>query len=174
MIGNTDGLTGNEGEQMKKIESFRIDHTRLKRGVYVSRKDHVGTETVTTFDLRLKEPNNEPALSPAAAHTLEHIGATFLRNHLHYAEKVLYFGPMGCLTGFYLLLQGDYRSADIIPLIQELFRFCCDYEGDIPGASAVECGNHTLMDTAEAKAEAAKFLNEILLNPKEKNLVYPD
>ncbi|WP_320171614.1 S-ribosylhomocysteine lyase [Maridesulfovibrio sp.] len=159
---------------MKKIESFRIDHTRLKRGIYVSRKDAVGSECVTTFDLRMKEPNNEPALSPESAHTMEHIGATFLRNHAEYGDKVIYFGPMGCLTGFYLLLAGDYESVDIVDLVRGLFRFAADFEGDIPGASAVECGNYTFMDPAGAVIEAKKYCAEVLDVISLENLVYPE
>lgn len=158
---------------MNKIESFKIDHTRLERGIYVSRKDAVGSETVTTFDLRMKEPNKEAALDPAVAHTLEHIGATFLRNHEEYADSVLYFGPMGCLTGFYLLLKGGLDSKEVSPLIQQMFRFAAEFEGDIPGASAVECGNYKLMDLRGAKAEAEKYLVEILEGIGPKNLVYP-
>ncbi|CCO23091.1 S-ribosylhomocysteine lyase [Maridesulfovibrio hydrothermalis] len=159
---------------MKRIESFQIDHTQLKRGIYVSRKDSVGNETITTFDLRMKEPDKEPALDCAAAHTLEHIGATFLRNHNAFSEKIIYFGPMGCLTGFYLLLKGDFNSKDIVPLIQELFIFAADFEGDVPGASAVECGNHTLMDLPAAKSEAKKYYTEVLTKITRDNLIYPE
>ncbi|TIH13064.1 S-ribosylhomocysteine lyase [Marinifilum sp. JC120] len=159
---------------MNRIESFKIDHTLLKRGIYVSRRDEIGAENITTFDLRLKEPNNESVLDPAAAHTLEHIGATFLRNHAEYGEKVVYFGPMGCLTGFYLLLNGRYDSKDVVRLIQELFKFAADFEGDVPGASAVECGNYTLMDLAQAKQEAAKYYAEVLDGIGSDSLNYPE
>lgn len=159
---------------MNKIESFKIDHTKLKRGIYVSRRDEIGAENVTTFDLRVKEPNNESALDPAAAHTLEHIGATFLRNHSEFGDKIIYFGPMGCLTGFYLLLNGRYDSKDVVGLIQELFQFAADFEGDIPGASSVECGNYTLMDLPEAKAEAEKYYTEVLAGIGAENLNYPE
>ncbi|MFW5500519.1 MULTISPECIES: S-ribosylhomocysteine lyase [unclassified Maridesulfovibrio] len=159
---------------MNKIESFKIDHTRLKRGIYVSRRDQIGAENVTTFDLRVKEPNNEAALDSAAAHTLEHIGATFLRNHSEYGDKIIYFGPMGCLTGFYLLLNGKYDSKDVVDLIQELFKFAADFEGEVPGASAVECGNYTLMDLPLAKAEAAKYYAEVLDGIGSDNLNYPE
>lgn len=158
---------------MDTITSFTIDHTRLKRGVYVSRRDTVGDGVVTTFDLRLKEPNNEPALSSAAAHTIEHIGATFLRNHPTHAKAIIYFGPMGCLTGFYLLLSGNRESREIVPIVEELFRFTADFEGAVPGVSPVECGNHTLMDLSCAKEEAARYHNEILTDIKEENLLYP-
>ncbi|ACS81795.1 S-ribosylhomocysteine lyase [Maridesulfovibrio salexigens] len=159
---------------MNKIESFKIDHTKLKRGIYVSRRDQIGAENVTTFDLRVKEPNNEAALDSAAAHTLEHIGATFLRNHSEYGDKIIYFGPMGCLTGFYLLLNGKYDSKDVVSLIRELFKFAADFEGDVPGASAVECGNYTLMDLSLAKTEAAKYYAEVLDGIGLDNLNYPE
>ncbi len=158
---------------MKRIESFCINHTRLKRGIYVSRRDLVGSEAVTTFDLRMKEPNNEPALNSASAHTLEHIGATFLRNHKEYSNRILYFGPMGCLTGFYLLIKGDLNSEDVVPVVREMFRFAADFDGEVPGASAVECGNYKLMDLKEAKAEARKYVTEVLESPVSENLVYP-
>ena len=159
---------------MKQITSFTIDHTRLKRGVYVSRTDTVGTNVITTFDLRMKEPNNEPAFEPAAAHAIEHIAATYLRNHPKYGQDVIYFGPMGCLTGFYLLLGGQYESTEIAPLISELFKFIADFEGEVPGATAVECGNHTLMDLTAAKQEAAKYYQEILADMSAVNLIYPE
>jgi len=158
---------------MKKIQSFTIDHTRLKRGIYVSRKDTLGDQTVTTFDLRLKEPNNEPALTAASAHTIEHIGATFLRNHQRYETKTIYFGPMGCLTGFYLLLKGDLESKDIVSVIQELFDYISDFEGDVPGATPVECGNYLFMDLPAARMEARKYSEEILLNIDVRHLCYP-
>ncbi|WP_432738742.1 S-ribosylhomocysteine lyase [Maridesulfovibrio sp. FT414] len=158
---------------MNRIGSFKIDHTRLKRGIYLSRRDAVGAETVTTFDLRMKEPNNEPALSSAVAHTIEHIGATFLRNHEGYGDKIIYFGPMGCLTGFYLLLNGDLKSVEIVPLIEDLFGFAAEFDGEIPGASAVECGNYTLMDPAGAREEARRFFVEVLNKITPENLVYP-
>lgn len=119
---------------MKKIPSFTVDHIRLLRGIYVSRKDTVGSEIVTTFDIRMKEPNREPALSPSAIHTMEHLAATFLRNHAEWADKIIYWGPMGCLTGNYLVVKGDLTSADILPLMIETFRFIADYEGEIPGS----------------------------------------
>ena len=131
---------------MEKIPSFTIDHIRLLRGIYVSRKDHVGTEIVTTFDVRMKEPNREPALSPSAIHTIEHLAATFLRNHPVWADKIIYWGPMGCLTGNYLVVKGDLKSADILPLMIETFRFIADYEGEVPGATAKDCGNYLMMN----------------------------
>ncbi len=158
---------------MKKIPSFTIDHIRLLRGIYVSRKDEVGNETVTTFDIRMKEPNREPALSPAAIHTIEHLAATFLRNHPVWADKVIYWGPMGCLTGNYLVMKGDLRSEDIVDLVKETFRFIAGFEGEIPGASAKDCGNYLMMNLPMAKWEADKFLHEVLEKLTEDNLNYP-
>lgn len=158
---------------MEKIASFTIDHRKLKRGLYVSRKDIVGNETVTTFDIRMKEPNKEAALNVAAVHTIEHIGATFLRNHKRYAGKTIYFGPMGCLTGFYLILKGDLDSEDIVPLAQEMFKFISEFEGEIPGATEVECGNYRLMDLPQARVDAGKFQTEVLLHLDESQLAYP-
>ena len=158
---------------MKKIPSFTIDHLRLLRGIYVSRQDQVGHETVTTFDIRMKEPNREPALGQGALHTIEHLAATFLRNHPTWAEKIIYWGPMGCLTGNYLLVKGDLSSADILPLMIETFRFIAEYEGDVPGAAAKDCGNYLLQDLPMARWEARKYLTEVLEVAKEENLVYP-
>ena len=158
---------------MKKIPSFTIDHLRLLRGIYVSRQDQVGHETVTTFDIRMKEPNREPVLGQGALHTIEHLAATFLRNHPTWAEKIIYWGPMGCLTGNYLLVKGDLCSADILPLMIETFRFIAEYEGDIPGAAAKDCGNYLLQDLPMARWEARKYLTEVLEVAKEENLVYP-
>lgn len=159
---------------MKKIASFTIDHIRLKRGIYVSRQDSIGNDVVTTFDVRMKEPNREPALSPSALHTIEHLAATFLRNHPVWADRIVYWGPMGCLTGNYLLLRGDLTSADILPLITETFRFIANFDGDVPGASARDCGNYLLMNLPEARWEAAKYLNEVLECATKENLNYPD
>jgi len=159
---------------MDKIDSFTIDHTRLKRGIYVSRRDTVGSQIVTTFDLRMKEPNNEPALDSASAHTIYHIGATFLRNHKEFGNSILYFGPMGCLTGFYLLLADDVDSKQITSLIRELFKHVADFTGEIPGASPIECGNYTLMNLPEAQREAEKYYLQILQDIQQKNLVYPE
>ena len=158
---------------MKKIPSFTIDHNRLVRGIYVSRQDRVGDETITTFDIRMKEPNREPALGQGALHTIEHLAATFLRNHPVWSEKIIYWGPMGCLTGNYLLVKGDLRSADILPLMIETFRFIAAYEGEIPGAAAKDCGNYLLQDLPMARWEARKYLTEVLEVAKEENLVYP-
>ncbi|MDE7063654.1 MAG: S-ribosylhomocysteine lyase, partial [Lachnospiraceae bacterium] len=127
---------------MEKITSFTIDHIRLQPGVYVSRKDHVGAEVITTFDLRMTSPNEEPVMNTAEVHTIEHLAATYLRNDPKYQDKVVYFGPMGCRTGFYLLLAGDYESKDIVPLMIALFEFIRDFKGEVPGASPRDCGNY--------------------------------
>jgi len=127
---------------MEKIASFTIDHIKLQPGVYVSRKDHVGAEVITTFDLRMTSPNDEPVMNTAEVHTIEHLGATFLRNHKDFSDKTVYFGPMGCRTGFYLLLAGDYESKDIVPLMIEMFEFIRDFRGDVPGAAPKDCGNY--------------------------------
>ena len=158
---------------MKKIPSFTIDHILLKRGIYVSRQDVVGNETVTTFDVRMKDPNREPVLSPSAIHTIEHLAATFLRNHPVWADKIIYWGPMGCLTGNYLIVKGDITSAEILPLVKETFAFVASYDGEVPGATARDCGNYLLMNLPEARWEANKYLNEVLERATEENLVYP-
>ena len=159
---------------MNKIPSCTIDHNRLLRGIYVSRKDAVGTETVTTFDIRMKEPNREPVVHAGALHTIEHLAATFLRNDSEWKDRVIYWGPMGCLTGNYLILQGDLQSEDIVDLMRRTFRFIADYEGEIPGAAPQDCGNWLLHDLPMARWEARKFLNEVLDNIKPENLHYPE
>jgi S-ribosylhomocysteine lyase len=148
---------------MKKIPSFTIDHNRLLRGIYVSRKDEVGGETVTTFDIRMKEPNREPALGQGALHTIEHLAATYLRNHPTWADKIVYWGPMGCLTGNYLLMKGNLESEDIVELM----------EGEIPGAAPQDCGNYLLHDLPMAKWESRKYLTEVLEKITLENLHYP-
>lgn len=158
---------------MKTIPSFTIDHIHLLRGIYVSRKDIIGGETVTTFDIRMKEPNREPALGQGAIHTIEHLAATYLRNHPVWADKIVYWGPMGCLTGNYLLMKGDLDSKDIVELMKETFAFIANYEGDIPGAAPKDCGNWLLHDLPMAKWEAKKYLCEVLENITEANLKYP-
>ena len=159
---------------MEKIASFKIDHTRLLRGIYVSRKDYLqGGDVVTTFDIRMKLPNREPAVSQSALHTIEHLAATYLRNHPQWGSKVVYWGPMGCCTGNYLLLQGDLSSRDIVPLMQELFAFIADFDGDIPGATAMECGNYMLNNLPMARWEARKYLVEVLNCIGDENLEYP-
>ncbi|HBV68279.1 MAG TPA: S-ribosylhomocysteine lyase, partial [Clostridiales bacterium] len=127
---------------MKKIESFQVNHLLLKRGIYVSRKDIVGENTVTTFDIRMKEPNNEPVINTAELHAIEHLGATFLRNHKQYDTLTVYFGPMGCRTGLYVIFKGDLKSDDVVGIIKEMFEFIMNYEDEIPGADPRSCGNY--------------------------------
>ena len=158
---------------MEKITSFTINHLLLQPGVYVSRKDPVGGTIVTTFDLRMTSPNEEPVMNTAEVHAIEHLGATFLRNHKEWSPKVLYFGPMGCRTGFYLLLSGDYESKDIVPLMIEMWEFIRDYEGEIPGASPRDCGNYLDMNLPMAKYLAKKYLDEVLYHITADRLVYP-
>jgi len=158
---------------MKKIPSFTIDHDKLLRGIYVSRKDSVGGDTVTTFDIRMKEPNREPALHQGALHTIEHLAATFLRNDEEWQDRIVYWGPMGCLTGSYLLVKGDLESKDIVELMKRTFQFIANYEGEIPGAAPKDCGNYLLQDLPMARYEAKKYLTEVLEVIKEENLIYP-
>lgn len=158
---------------MNKIPSFTINHDRLLRGIYVSRKDQIGTETITTFDIRMKEPNREPALHIGALHTIEHLAATYLRNDPEWRDRIVYWGPMGCLTGNYLLLRGDLASEDIVELMRRTFRFIADFEGDIPGAAPRDCGNYLLHDLPMARYEARRFLNEVLDCIGPDNLHYP-
>ena len=158
---------------MEKIPSFTIDHNRLKRGIYVSRQDNVGNEVVTTFDIRMKEPNREPVLQPEAIHTIEHLAATYLRNDPEWKNSIIYWGPMGCLTGNYLLMKGNLKSADIVELMRRTFRFIADYEGEIPGAAPKDCGNYLLHNLPLARLEARKFVEEVLDNITEENLIYP-
>jgi len=158
---------------MDKIPSFTIDHNKLKRGIYVSRKDNVGNDVVTTFDIRMKEPNREPILEQGAIHTMEHLAATFLRNDPEWKDRVLYWGPMGCLTGNYLLMKGDLQSADIVDLMRRTFEFVANFEGEVPGAAAKDCGNYLDQNLAMAKYESQKFLTEVLENLSDANLIYP-
>lgn len=159
---------------MDKITSFTIDHLKLLPGVYVSRKDQTGTTTVTTFDIRMTRPNYEPVMNTAEVHTIEHLGATFLRNHEKWRDRVLYFGPMGCRTGFYLLLSGGLTSAEIIPLMREMFLFIKDFEGDVPGACAKDCGNYLDMNLPMARYLADRFLREVLEQIGDDRLIYPE
>ena len=159
---------------MEKITSFTIDHLKLFPGVYVSRKDKAGESVVTTFDIRMTRPNFEPVMNTAEVHTFEHLGATYLRNREDYSDKVLYFGPMGCRTGFYLLLAGDYQSKDIVPLMVDMFTFIRDFEGDVPGAAARDCGNYLDMNLGMARYLADRFLREVLDSIDDTRLVYPD
>ena len=157
---------------MEKIASFTVDHLRLLPGIYVSRKDTLASDVITTFDLRMTRPNFEPVMNTAEIHAREHLGATYLRNHKEFGQKTIYFGPMGCRTGFYLLLKGDYESKDIVELMIELYKFIKDYEGEIPGQRPKDCGNYLDMNLGMAKYLADKYL-EVLLNISEKNLIYP-
>ena len=158
---------------MEKITSFTIDHLRLLPGVYVSRKDHAGDAVVTTFDIRMTRPNFEPVMNTAEVHTMEHLGATFLRNDPEFKDRVLYFGPMGCRTGFYLLLAGDYESRDIAPLMTRMFTFMRDFEGQVPGAAPKDCGNYRDMNLPMTKLLADKYLKEVLEGISEERLIYP-
>ena len=158
---------------MEKIQSFTIDHIKLQPGLYVSRLDKVGAETVTTFDLRLTSPNEEPVLNTAEVHTIEHLAATYLRNEPEWKDKVLYFGPMGCRTGFYLLLAGEHTSRDVLPLVQDCFRFVADFRGEVPGASAKDCGNYLDMNLPMANYWGKKYCR-LLENIEESRLVYPE
>ena len=158
---------------MDKIPSFTIDHNKLLRGIYVSRVDVFNGVTITTFDIRMKEPNRQPVLGQAGLHTIEHLAATYLRNNDEWKDKIVYWGPMGCLTGNYLLMKGDLESKDIVELMQETFRFIAEYKGEIPGAAPKDCGNYLLQDLPMAQWEAAKYLHEVLENITEENLNYP-
>lgn len=159
---------------MEKIASFTVNHLTLLPGIYVSRKDMVGSETITTFDLRMTRPNFEPVMNTAEVHTLEHLGATFLRNHKEYKDRVIYFGPMGCRTGFYLVLAGDYTSRDVVPLVTEMYAFMKDFEGEVPGAAARDCGNYLDMNLNMAKYVARRYYDEVLTDISEERLVYPE
>ena len=159
---------------MEKIASFTIDHIKLKPGVYVSRKDVVGDQIITTFDLRMTSPNDEPVMNTAEVHTIEHLGATFLRNHKEFGTKTIYFGPMGCRTGFYLLLAGDYESKEIVQLITEMYTCIRDFHEEVPGASAKDCGNYLDMNLGMANWLAKRYLDEVLTNISEDRLIYPE
>ena len=154
---------------MEKITSFTIDHIKLEPGIYVSRKDYVGEEIITTFDLRMTSPNDEPVMNTAEVHTIEHLAATYLRNDKEYGDKTIYFGPMGCRTGFYLLLAGDYQSWDIVELITKLYEIIRDFEGEVPGASAKDCGNYLDMNLGMAKYLAKRYLTQTLYDIDEKH-----
>ena len=158
---------------MEKIASFTIDHIKLQPGVYVSRKDRIGAETVTTFDLRITSPNDEPVMNTAEVHAMEHLGATYLRNDETWKDRVVYFGPMGCRTGFYLLLAGDLTSEEVLPLVRDCFRFMADFGGEIPGASAKDCGNYLDMNLSMAKYWAKRYA-DLLDNIPADRLIYPE
>lgn len=159
---------------MEKIASFTIDHLKLVPGVYVSRKDTIGKEVITTFDLRMTSPNDEPVMNTAEVHTIEHLAATFLRNHPVYGNKTIYFGPMGCRTGFYLLLAGNLTSKEILPLMIEMFEFIRDFNGEVPGASPKDCGNYLDMNLPMANYLAKRYLDNVLYNINDSRLIYPE
>ena len=159
---------------MEKIASFTVNHLTLEPGIYVSRKDHIGSEVITTFDLRMTRPNFEPVMNTAEIHTMEHLGATFLRNDPEYKDKTIYFGPMGCRTGFYIILAGDLESQDIVPLITKMYEFIRDFKGEVPGASPRDCGNYLDMNLGMANFLAKRYLDNTLYNITDKHLVYPE
>ena len=157
---------------MEKIASFQINHLKLLPGLYVSRRDKFGSTVLTTFDMRFKKPNKEPVADMPALHTIEHLGATFLRSHKEWSKRVVYFGPMGCRTWFYVILQGDLSSRDAAPLIIELMEWISAFKGEIPGATPAECGNYSEQNLNMAKWEASRYL-KILKKGAEENFVYP-
>ncbi len=159
---------------MDKIKSFTIDHIKLKPGIYVSRQDHVGSETITTFDIRMTSPNDEPVMNTAEVHTIEHLGATFLRNDSEWKEKVIYFGPMGCRTGFYMVLAGDLTSRDVLPLVKRMYEFMASFEGEVPGASPKDCGNYLDMNLNMAKFLSKRFLDNVITDITDERLFYPE
>ena len=159
---------------MEKITSFTIDHIKLIPGVYVSRIDYVAGHPITTFDLRMTSPNDEPVMNTAEMHTVEHLAATFLRNHAEYKDKTIYFGPMGCRTGFYLLLAGKYKSKDIVPLMVEMFDFIANFHDEVPGAYGKDCGNYLDRNLPMARYIAKKYLDEVLTDITDERLVYPE
>ncbi|MFI3320682.1 MAG: S-ribosylhomocysteine lyase [Rikenellaceae bacterium] len=158
---------------MEKIPSFSINHDDLLRGVYVSRKDYLGSEVVTTFDVRMKEPNREPALGCGELHTIEHLAATFLRNHPKWGSEIVFWGPMGCCTGNYFLMKGDFEARDIVELMRETFEFIATFDGEVPGMAARDCGNYLLHNLPMARYEARKYVDEVLSHMTEANMVYP-
>lgn len=159
---------------MKKIASFTIDHERLLRGVYVSRRDTTPKgDIITTFDVRMTEPNRQQAISPEALHAIEHLAATFLRNDAEWADKIVYWGPMGCCTGSYLLMQGELTPEEILPLLRRTFSFIADFEGEVPGATPRDCGNYSFMDLPAAKEAARRYLEEVLLPITPAQMTYP-
>ncbi|MBO5486342.1 MAG: S-ribosylhomocysteine lyase [Eubacterium sp.] len=157
---------------METIASFTVNHMRLLPGVYVSRKDSTGNDVVTTFDIRMTRPNFEPVMNTAEIHTIEHLGATFLRNHEEWGDKVVYFGPMGCRTGFYLIMAGDYESEDMIPLLREMFEFIRTYEGEVPGAAPECCGNYMDLNLPMAKLLADRYIDQVLTGITQDRLKY--
>ncbi len=158
---------------MKKIASFTVNHLDLLRGVYVSRRDMMGENTLTTFDIRMKRPNLEPVINTGELHAMEHLGATFLRNHGVWDEKTVYFGPMGCRTGFYVIFKGNLQPRDVLSILREMFEFMAEFRDEVPGATARDCGNYLDMNLPMARFEAKRFLEEVLKDIREENLVYP-
>lgn len=159
---------------METIKSFTVNHIDLLPGLYVSRKDMVGDQVITTFDMRVTRPNLEPVMDTGAIHTMEHLFATYLRNDEEWKDRVIYFGPMGCRTGFYVVLAGDLDSKDVVPLITRMYEFISTFEGDVPGASPRDCGNYLDMNLGMARFLAKKYLDNTLRNIDEKHLVYPE
>lgn len=158
---------------MEKIASFTVNHMDLQAGIYVSRRDNVNGNVITTFDLRMKRPNYEPVMNTAEMHTIEHLGATFLRNHKDYKDKIIYFGPMGCRTGFYLIVSGDYESEDMVELVTEMYQFVSTFDDEVPGASPMDCGNYLDMNLPMARYEAKSYLENTLCNITRDRLIYP-
>ena len=158
---------------METIASFTVDHLNLLTGLYVSRIDRVGGTNVVTFDLRMTRPNREPAMDTAAVHAIEHLGATYLRNRPDWGGRIVYFGPMGCRTGFYMIVAGDASTQDVFPLLKDMLSFIAAFEGEIPGASAAQCGNFLDMNLGMAKFHAQKYLREVFERPDEARMRYP-
>lgn len=158
---------------MDLIESFQVNHLKLKPGLYVSRKDHIGDETLTTFDIRMTNPNEEPVMETDAVHAIEHLGATFLRNDETIKDETIYFGPMGCRTGFYLIMAGDLTSKDVSDKIKEMFQFIIEFNEEIPGANAKECGNYSDMNLKMAKYHSQKYFDQVISKIKKSQMVYP-
>ncbi|MEZ3560632.1 MULTISPECIES: S-ribosylhomocysteine lyase [Duncaniella] len=159
---------------MNKIPSFTIDHNRLLRGIYVSRRDTTPSgDVITTFDVRMTEPNRQPALTPESLHALEHLAATYLRNNPQWKDRIVYWGPMGCCTGNYLIVQGELESADVVDLLRDTMDFVARFEGEVPGASPRDCGNWSFMDLEQARKDARRYLQEVLADIRPENLVYP-
>lgn len=165
--------TRERNRRMDLIESFQINHLKLKPGLYVSRKDQIGSEAVTTFDIRMTTPNDEPVMGTDAVHAIEHLGATFLRNDEAIKEEVIYFGPMGCRTGFYLIIAGDLTAKDISSKVKEMFQFIIDFNEEIPGANAKECGNFSDMNLKMAKYYSQKYYDQVIEKIKKGQMAYP-
>lgn len=160
---------------MEKIASFTVNHLTLSRGIYLSRRDVTpGGDIITTFDIRMSEPNRQAPVDGATLHTIEHLAATYLRNHPEWGSRIIYWGPMGCRTGNYLLLSGDYTPADILPLVTETMEFIARFQGEIPGASPRDCGNYSYMNPDNARIEARRYLDEVLYVITDRNLNYPE